>query len=447
MKNGSKHTEETRKKMREAFRKAWSNPELRKRASESHKGQHSSPKTEFKKGLVPWIKGKHFSEESKMKMSLAHKGKPSARKGKKTGKHSWNWGKHPTAETLKRQSEATKKVWLNPELRKRQIEAHKGQTPWIKGKHHTEESKRKMSIGRRGKLAWNKGKKLGKNPKHSEFMKGTKYHLGFKHSEEARRKMSEASKKHWENPEFRKRQTETHIGKPSGAKGKLKSEEARRKMSETKRRLFSEGKIIPWAKGKHPSEESIRKMGESQKKRFLDIEVRKRQSESLKKAYSNPELRKRQSEIHTKSVAMHAPEFKKIMRENILKRYESGKFPRQENTKPEREIKREFLKRGYVEGEDFIHQYKFMNKFMCDFCFPKQKVIVEVYGDFWHCNPKIYPVPIHPHQIKDIGRDKSKEAYITKVDNHSWTYLVLWESDIKKDVSKCVDRIGAALKR
>ena len=85
---------------------------------------------------------------------------------------------------------------------------------------------------------------------------------------------------------------------------------------------------------------------------------------------------------------------------------------------------------------------------MCDFCFPQQKVIVEVYGDFWHANPKKYPIGsiLHKHQLKDIGRDKSKEAYIRTVDNHSWTYLVLWESDIKKNVAKCVDKIEEALK-
>jgi hypothetical protein len=32
--------------------------ELRQKLSISHKNQHSSPKTEFKKGQIPWNKGK-----------------------------------------------------------------------------------------------------------------------------------------------------------------------------------------------------------------------------------------------------------------------------------------------------------------------------------------------------------------------------------------------------
>ena len=72
---------------------------------------------------------------------------------------------------------------------------------------------------------------------------------------------------------------------------------------------------------------------------------------------------------------------------------------------------------------------------MCDFCFPKQKVIIEVDGDFWHANPNKYPnqSKLHPHQIKVIGKDKSKSAYITKADDCSWTLLRFWESDIEKE--------------
>ena len=145
---------------------------------------------------------------------------------------------------------------------------------------------------------------------------------------------------------------------------------------------------------------------------------------------------------------MAKPEVREKLRRNTLRMYESGSFPKQTNTKPERQVKEELIRRGHKEGIDFVHQFKFMNKFMCDFCFPHQKVIIEVYGDFWHANPKKYPIGgfLHPHQKKGINRDKSRQAYITKVDNHSWTYLILWEMDIKKDVVECVDRIEKILR-
>ncbi|MCX6749321.1 MAG: NUMOD3 domain-containing DNA-binding protein [Candidatus Pacearchaeota archaeon] len=330
---GSKHSKETKIRL-----------------SEFNKGFHSSPRTEFKKGLVPWNKGIPMNEETKKKLSNSHKGKPA-----------WNKGKSPSQESKKkmseaqkkrtsnpewkkRQSEMIKKVWLNPEIRKRQSESHKGQISWMKGKKHSPESLLKMSQS----------------------------HKNVSSNLEVKKRMSQAQRKRFE-------------------------------------------KEIPWMKGKKHSPETRLKI-----------------IESIKKVMSNPEVRKKNSERN---------------RKNILRLYESGTFPRQENTKPERQIKEELLKRRYIEDEDFIHQYKFMNKFMCDFCFPQQKVIVEVYGDFWHANPKKYPISskLHPHQIKDIGRDKSKEAYIRKVDNGSWTYLILWESDINKNVSECVDKIEEVL--
>ena len=56
--------------------------ETKRKISEAHKGKPT------------WNKGKHISEESKRKISEAHKGKPSPKKGIKTGKHSHNKGKH-----------------------------------------------------------------------------------------------------------------------------------------------------------------------------------------------------------------------------------------------------------------------------------------------------------------------------------------------------------------
>jgi len=51
-------TPEWGKKSSEMSLKLWKDPIYRKRQSEAHKGQHSSPETEFKKGEAPWNKGK-----------------------------------------------------------------------------------------------------------------------------------------------------------------------------------------------------------------------------------------------------------------------------------------------------------------------------------------------------------------------------------------------------
>ena len=90
---------------------------------------------------------------------------------------------------------------LSDESRKILSDAHKGQTPWMKGKKHSEESKRKMSESLKGMKAWNKGIPMSEEQKKklSDVHKGkTPWMKGKKHSEESRRKSSESHKgKHW----------------------------------------------------------------------------------------------------------------------------------------------------------------------------------------------------------------------------------------------------------
>lgn len=112
-----------------------------------------------------------------------------------------------------------------------------------KGKHLTEEHRRKLSGAKKGK----KGKHLSDETRRkiSEAMKGENHPLFGQHlSVLTRRKISEA-KKGENNPLF----------------GKHHSEETRKKMSES-------------LKGKHHSEESRKKMSEAAKRRW----ARKRES-------------------------------------------------------------------------------------------------------------------------------------------------------------------------
>ena len=381
MKKDSKMTEEQRKRVSEAQKKRFANPEERKKIGE------------FSKGRIPWNKGTKGLVKS-------------WNKGKRGLQVAWNKGKPGiySEETRRKIGLASKGRKLS-EDHKRKIRENADRNPsfGMKGKHHSEETRKKLSISHKGQI-----------PKNLEQLRLLS--IGHKVSEEVRKKISLANKGRIRSEETKNKIRLAKKGTKAWNKGKKMPE-----MSGAKHHMF----------GKHHSEESLRKMSEAHKKQMANQEFRRRLSEIHKKRLSDPEEMKRQSETSTRT---------------LLKQYESGVFPKQTNTKPERQIKEELLKRGYNEGMDFIHQYKFMNKFMCDFCFPKQKVIIEVDGDFWHANPiKYVGKKLHKHQIKGINRDKSKKAYISAVDNNSWTFLSFWESDIKKDVAKCVDRIEETL--
>ena len=56
--------------------------------------------------------------------------------------------------------------------------------------------------------------------------------------------------------------------------------------------------------------------------------------------------------------------------------------------------------------------------------------LIEVNGDYWHCNPKVYPDgPINEMQESNVERDKQKEAWAK---DNKYRFFVLWETDINK---------------
>ena len=87
-------------------------------------------------------KGRHHSEETRKKMSVAHKGRVSPNKGI-----------HLSEETKRKLSEINKKRHISEETRKRISEAKRG-------KPRSEETKKKLSEILKGKPSPNKGKTL-----------------------------------------------------------------------------------------------------------------------------------------------------------------------------------------------------------------------------------------------------------------------------------------------
>jgi len=122
-------------------------------------------KTGFKKGHVPWNKGRKHSEEFRRKLSEAHRGLQS-------GKNHPMFGKHHSEGTKRKISEALK-----------------GKDNHQLGRHHSEETKQKLREA-------NLGKKVSEETRRKLSLanKGKKLRLGSTITEEHKKKIGLASK-------------------------------------------------------------------------------------------------------------------------------------------------------------------------------------------------------------------------------------------------------------
>lgn len=148
--------------------------ETRKKISEANKGRHYSDETKHKMSVnnARAMLGKHHTEESKKKISDGHKGKIFSDEEKlKISEHASNYYKeHPEA-------------------------IRSGDNHPMYGKHHTEESRKKMSESQ--KLVWEDS---NYRIKHSNAMK--RYYKDNQVSYETRRKRSETCKHVLNTPEM-----------------------------------------------------------------------------------------------------------------------------------------------------------------------------------------------------------------------------------------------------
>ena len=203
--------------------------------------------------------GKRYSEEARRNISLSLRGE----------KHP-NYGKHHSEETKRKISEAQIGKEISEETRKKLSEANRGRT-------YSEEYKQRMSEICKGRVVSDETRE-----RISEALKGREF------SEEHKAKISEAAKERWKDEEYRESHSgENHpmfgCGEKNPMFGKNHTDEARKKMSEIAKERFSNPENCPMF-GKHLSEEAKNKLSEAQKLYWTD-EKRKELSEARKGKY------------------------------------------------------------------------------------------------------------------------------------------------------------------
>lgn len=88
---------------------------------------------------------------------------------------------------------------------------------------------------------------------------------------------------------------------------------------------------------------------------------------------------------------------------------------------------------------------EFLGEYKPDFYIKGTKILIEVNGDYFHCNPKIYKDgPKDEVQIKHVLRDYYKKCYYL---SQGYYILELWEHDINHNPKGVIENITAVLGR
>jgi len=108
--------------------------------------------------------------------------------------------------------------------------------------------------------------------------------------------------------------------------------------------------------------------------------------------------------------------------QHAIQMHTEGRFP-QTNTLPHRLLRKAMQENNLWDG--FQDEVSF--KWGCiDIAKPEKKVAIYVDGNYWH------------HYPKGNSQDKAHTAYL---ENRGWKVLRFWESDIRKDVNNCINKI------
>ena len=151
------------------------------------------------------------------------------------------------------------------------IRGFRGKNNPMFGKHHSEQSKLKMSINQ-SKSSWNKGTKgLYSEEYREKISRGNK---GRVKSREECKKISDSLKEYYSNPDNRKLIS-------NKVKEAMKNPDIRKKISNSLKGHTS------WNKGKHLSEETKEKLSKANLGKTIDLKTRHKISNSMKQVWNN----------------------------------------------------------------------------------------------------------------------------------------------------------------
>lgn len=122
-------------------------------------------------------------------------------------------------------------------------------------------------------------------------------------------------------------------------------------------------------------------------------------------------------------------EVKEFHRKKILKNFQEGKHSKLD-TKPQIIVNDILDTNKIIYEREYNLTYYSLDNFLTD-----SGLMIEVMGDYWHCNPTKFDVPKYDSQKEVIRKDKAKHTYVKKC--YDVEILYLWEHDIEHNKEMC----------
>ena len=239
-------------------------------------------------------------------------------------------------------------------------------------------------------------------------------------TEKGRKKLS-LSKMGDKNP-MKRKEVSTKVSMAN--KGRKASAEAIRNMS-----MAQKGRVIKW--GDKLSIAKTMWYYSEDGANFIE-KLRQRTGSKNPMFNKSEEIRKR----HWTRIATEDKKQKIIaqFRKLRMKQVFPSKF-----TKIEQMLQDKLKKRGI----NFVPNHPILNICQPDIVMLDYKIAVQCDGDWWHANPSFYDdSSLSEIQRNNVKRDKFQDETLVR---NGWCVIRFWESEIKENVSKCVDKIEESM--
>jgi len=216
------------------------------------------------------------------------------------------------------------------------------------------------------------------------------------------------------------------------------NKEVLKKSHETQKKMHKDGTLKMWNDGLTIDDPRVRdnidkvmsnpNRGNNISKKLSGVPKSEEHKESIAKSailrWSDPKEREKQSHARMKYIIKNGFQTKSKL-EDTFRNILISNF-------------------SMVDGVDFYHQYYIREiKSLYDFKISGKKILIEVDGDYWHCNPNSkFSTPKYIAQIKNLKQDKIKNKWC--LDN-GYKLLRFWEMDINNNPESVIEKLKMEL--